>query len=51
VIRNVCDEVLNDKSVNARTRDLRATALKLMGEVSEPSWQSQLCTYADGHLA
>ncbi|KAJ9092942.1 hypothetical protein QFC19_008540 [Naganishia cerealis] len=32
VIRNVCDEVLNDKNVTAKTRDLRATALKLMGE-------------------
>ena len=34
VIRSVCDEVLNDKDVNANTRALRATALRLMGEVS-----------------
>lgn len=34
VIRSVCDEVLNDKDANANTRALRATALRLMGEVS-----------------
>ncbi|KAI5449020.1 DnaJ-like protein, variant 2 [Naganishia albida] len=32
VIRSVCDEVLNDKNANAKTRDLRATGLRLMGE-------------------
>lgn len=33
MIRSVCDEVLNDKNANAKTRDLRATGLRLMGEV------------------
>jgi len=50
VIRNVCDEVLNDKNVNARTRDLRATALKLMGEVCILSLRVDFRAYADALL-
>lgn len=35
VIRETCDKALNDSSISEQKRQLRAVALKMIGEVSE----------------